>query len=82
MATARNRFALRLSRMERQSELWTKLEQHFAGRLESLRNELEKTQPPEATASLRGKVALLREIQALATGPVGPSADDDSPGDD
>ena len=71
-----------LSRHERASDLWRKLYEHVDTRIEELRNELEKpANDSERTASLRGKIAVLREIQALAKGPERPPAEQ-SPGDD
>lgn len=75
-----NEFAL--TRQERASELWKKLHTHLGARIEALRTELEKpANDVERTASLRGKIAVLREIQALERVPERPPAGL-PPGDD
>lgn len=70
------------TRHERAGETVRKLIAHLATRIEEVRDELEKpANNPERTASLRGKVAALREIQALTQGPERPPAEQ-SPGED
>ena len=71
-----------LTRHERTGELWKKLHEHIGARIEALRTELEKpANDAERTASLRGKIAVLREIQALERAPERPPAGE-PPGDD
>lgn len=70
------------TRHERSGEAVRKLAARLAARIEEVRDELEKpANDPERTASLRGKVAAFREIQALTRGPDRPPAET-SPGED
>lgn len=70
------------TRHERAGETVQKLIARLAARIEEVRDELEKpANNPERTASLRGKVAAYREIQALTQGPERPPAEQ-SPGED
>jgi hypothetical protein len=69
----------KLSRLERQSDLWHRLDEFLRTRLEQLRIELEKTSPTETTEKVRGRIAFCREIQALGTVPDRPLAAQEPP---
>jgi len=58
-----------LTQAEAQSPIWRKLKMQLAARRDELRDSLEQPQTDEATASLRGKCALIREILALEADP-------------
>lgn len=58
-----------LTQAEAQSPAWRKLKQQLAARRDELRDSLEQQLTDEATASLRGKCALIREILALEADP-------------
>ena len=54
-----------LSKAEKESALWKKLEKHFEERLEVLRKQNDSDMSIEETARQRGKIALCKEILGL-----------------
>jgi hypothetical protein len=61
-----------LTRNEKESLLWKKLEGHLTDLLESDRRALEKmTNSNEMTAHIRGRIKRTRELIALASAPIG-----------
>ena len=59
-----------LDKLERHSALWQKLEGFLAHRLDALRKNNDGDLSPEETQRLRGRIAQLKEILALAREPV------------
>lgn len=56
----------RLTPAERQSDAWRRLEKHLTDRLQSLRVQNDGDNSYEATAKLRGRIAELKAMLALA----------------
>lgn len=56
-----------LTQADRITPLWRRMRIELRAEIEVLRTSLEKTQPPETTASTRAKLTVLREILALET---------------
>jgi hypothetical protein len=48
--------------IDRSAPEWQSLKEHFTGRLNVLRNQLEAPNTPEGTADLRGRIAEIREF--------------------
>lgn len=60
-----------LTEADKLSALWRKLEPYLQDRLDACRKQNDGDLSPEQTAKLRGRIATLREILALANaGPV------------
>lgn len=59
-----------LTEMEHQSALWQKLDTHLHERLQALRSRNDGDLAPEETQKLRGRIAQIKEILALAREPV------------
>jgi hypothetical protein len=57
---------MRLDKHEVMSAVWLKLEAHLTKRLAELRTNNDGDLSPEQTAKLRGRVAAIKEILALA----------------
>lgn len=68
-----------LTDLERQSALWQKLAAHLSGRLDAQRARNDGDLSPEDTQKLRGRIAQLKEILALAREPVQVDGDAQAP---
>lgn len=67
--------SIRLTPADRESPLWKMLRDDMARRLDEFRTQLEQVKLTDAeTASLRGKISLLRELLSLDTASVPASA--------
>ncbi|HEY5808155.1 MAG TPA: hypothetical protein VIT67_09325 [Povalibacter sp.] len=56
---------MNLTHEEKNSPLWHRLRTHLEERIAKLREENDKTQTPEGTERLRGKIAALKELRDL-----------------
>lgn len=56
---------LALTREEKSSQLWHKLEAHWNAKIDALHAQIERDQPENITASLRGRIAEIRASLAL-----------------
>ena len=56
----------KLSQTDRMSPIWLSIERHLHERLSQLRQQNDATLPTEATEKLRGRIAQIKEILALA----------------
>ena len=68
-----------LTDLERQSALWQKLAAHLSERLDAQRARNDGDLSPEDTQKLRGRIAQLKEILALAREPVQVDGDAQAP---
>lgn len=59
-----------LTAAEKESTAWGKVRAELATQLNSLRNANDARLGPIATAEIRGKIALLKELQGMGTAPV------------
>ena len=59
----------KLAAHERTNPLWIRLEQHMRDQLADLRQMNDAPMTPERTADLRGRIAQLKELLALADPP-------------
>lgn len=57
---------------DRMNPLWLRLEKHMRHRLGELRATNDASVPPERTENLRGRIAQLKELLALADEPAKP----------
>lgn len=57
---------MKLSREERDSALWMKLEAHVKGRLELMRVQNDNRMDQAETERLRGRIAFAKELLALS----------------
>lgn len=66
-----------LTKLEKDSALWQKLEWHLKETLESLRSQNDADLSAEATAKLRGRIAAVKSMLALGESqePVQPEDD-------
>lgn len=68
-----------LTDLERQSALWQKLAAHLSERLDAQRARNDGELSPEETHKLRGRIAQIKEILALAREPVQVDGDAQAP---
>lgn len=54
-----------LTKQERESSVWKKLEAHYKGRLELRRTQNDGDKSAEETAKLRGRIAEIKELLGL-----------------
>ena len=68
---------MRLTDIERESELWKKLTAHYALKLDTYRMQNDGNLSPDETAKLRGKIFEVRKILALGEVTPAPESDDE-----
>lgn len=56
---------MKLDKIEQRSAVWLKLQQHIQDRLDQLRQQNDGDLDPIATARIRGRVAMAKEILDL-----------------
>lgn len=56
---------MKLEKIELQSAVWLKLQQHMEDRLDQLRQQNDGDLDPIATARVRGRVAMVKELLDL-----------------
>lgn len=59
-----------LTRLERQSAVWTKIEGHLEGKLQSARELNDTHKSGLETAMIRGKIQVMKEILGLGQDPI------------
>lgn len=58
---------LRLKPQERTDRVWSLIEQELKGELDTLRRKNDADLTPEQTAKLRGRIAQIKELLAIAS---------------
>lgn len=58
---------LRLKPQERTDRVWSLIEQELKGELDTLRRKNDADLTPEQTAKLRGRIAQIKEVLAIAS---------------
>lgn len=58
---------LRLTPQERTDRVWSLIEQELKGELDTLRRKNDADLTPEQTAKLRGRIAQIKELLAIAS---------------
>ena len=58
---------------ERTSPVWLRLSKHMESRMAELRAQNDAHLPPERTADLRGRIAMLKELLSLGAEPRKPT---------
>ena len=69
---------MNLTRLEQSSSVWLKLQAHVNERIDTLRSQNDGELSEVVTAKLRGRIAELKQILALASQQEPVQADDDS----